>query len=288
VLIRGAEIAGTGPLDVRIEGDRITEITPALPRVDGELTLDADGGALLPGLHDHHIHLFALAAAEQSVRCGPPEVCNVDALARALEHANVRDEWIRGVGYHESVAGELDRTQLDAWLADRPLRIQHRSGALWLLNSAGVERLGLDRGADAHGIERDARGRATGRLYRLDDWLRERLEAKDPPNLDAVSRRLADRGVTGLTDATATNDTEALSALVAAVDSGALRQRIPRNRAWRRQAIARRTRAAGLRGFRGGDRDGSSLGSKRRDPLRHAYRAGARVRGIRGRGPAGG
>ncbi|MBW2289739.1 MAG: amidohydrolase family protein [Deltaproteobacteria bacterium] len=226
MLIRGAEIAGTGPLDVRIEGDRITEITPALPRVDGELTLDADGGALLPGLHDHHIHLFALAAAEQSVRCGPPEVCNVDALARALEHANVRDEWIRGVGYHESVAGELDRTQLDAWLADRPLRIQHRSGALWLLNSAGVERLGLDRGADAHGIERDARGRATGRLYRLDDWLRERLEAKDPPNLDAVSRRLADRGVTGLTDATATNDTEALSALVAAVDSGALRQRI--------------------------------------------------------------
>jgi predicted amidohydrolase YtcJ len=226
VLIRSAEIAGTAPLDVRVESECITEIAAMLPRADGELTLDANGGALLPGLHDHHIHLFALAAAEQSIRCGPPEVCNADALAHALTHASVRNEWIRGVGYHESVAGELDRTRLATWVADRPLRIQHRSGALWLLTSAGVERLGIDRGADAHGIERDAHGRATGRLYRLDDWLRERLEAKDPPNLDAVSRRLADRGVTGLTDATATNDAEALQALVAAVDSGALRQRI--------------------------------------------------------------
>ena len=226
MLIRGAEIAGTGPLDVRVEGERIAEIAATLPRADGEFTLAANGGALLPGLHDHHIHLFALAAAEQSVRCGPPEVCNADALAHALTHASVRHEWIRGIGYHESVAGELDRKRLDTWVADRPLRIQHRSGALWLLNSAGIEHLGLDRGADAQGIERDAHGRATGRLYRLDDWLRERLEAKDPPNLDAVSRRLADRGVTGLTDATATNDAEALRALVAAVDSGALRQHI--------------------------------------------------------------
>ncbi len=226
MLIRGAEIAGSGPFDVRVEGERIAEIAPALRRVGRELTFDAYGGALLPGLHDHHIHLFALAAAEQSVRCGPPDVCNADALAHALTRATVRDEWIRGVGYHESVAGELDRTRLDAWLADRPLRIQHRSGALWLLNSAGVERLGLDAGADAHGVERDARGRATGRLYRLDSWLREHLEAKDPPKLDAVSRRLAERGVTGLTDATATNDAEALRALVAAVDSGALRQHI--------------------------------------------------------------
>jgi predicted amidohydrolase YtcJ len=226
VLIRSAEIAGAGPLDVRVEGERIVDIAAALPRVDGELSFDAGGGALLPGLHDHHIHLFALAAAELSVACGPPGVCNEDALAHALTHASTRNEWIRGVAYHESVAGELDRTRLDAWVADRPLRIQHRSGALWILNSAGVERLGLERGADADGIERDARGHATGRLYRLDDWLRERLETADPPDLDAVSRRLAERGVTGLTDASATNDAEALRALIAAVDSGALRQHI--------------------------------------------------------------
>lgn len=232
MLIRGAEIAGAHACDVRVEGERIAQIAAALPRVDGELEFDACGGALLPGLHDHHIHLFALAAAERSVACGPPGVCDANALARALANANAnasasgRREWIRGVGYHESVAGELERTQLDAFIRERPLRIQHRSGALWMLNSAGIDRLGLDRGSDARGVERDDHGRATGRLYRLDDWLRERLDASDPPDLDAVSRRLAESGVTGLTDATASNDAEALRALVAAVDSGALRQRI--------------------------------------------------------------
>jgi predicted amidohydrolase YtcJ len=95
-----------------------------------------------------------------------------------------------------------------------------------VLNSAGVERLELDRGADARGVERDAHGRATGRLYRLDDWLRERLDVAAPPELDATSRALAARGVTGLTDATAPNDASALRALADAVDSGALRQRI--------------------------------------------------------------
>jgi len=226
MLIRSAEIAGRRPLDVRVEAGRISEIAAVLPRNEGESTLDADGGALLPGLHDHHIHLFALAAAEQSVRCGPPAVVDATALANALAHARVRNGWVRGVGYHESVAGELDRDRLDAWLNDRPARIQHRSGALWMLNSAGVEQLGLDCGADAHGVERDDSGRATGRLFRLDRWLREHLGANGPPDLSDVSRDLADRGVTSVTDATASNDDEALRALIAAVESGALRQHL--------------------------------------------------------------
>jgi predicted amidohydrolase YtcJ len=29
-----------------------------------ESVLDAGGGEILPGLHDHHIHLFAAAAAQ--------------------------------------------------------------------------------------------------------------------------------------------------------------------------------------------------------------------------------
>ncbi|WP_229758442.1 hypothetical protein [Peterkaempfera bronchialis] len=52
--------------------------------------------------------------------------------------------WVRGVGYHESVAGPLDRDRLDALVAHRPVRVQHRSGALWILNSAGAALLGLD------------------------------------------------------------------------------------------------------------------------------------------------
>jgi predicted amidohydrolase YtcJ len=229
VLIAGAEIEGTAPLDVRVAGDTIVEIGAGLEPVGGETVLDAAGGALIPGLHDHHLHLFALAKAASSVRCGPPEVCSPDGLARALATTSgtqrAPDDWIRGVGYHESVAGELDRARLDALVPDRPVRIQQRSGALWVLNSCAIGRLGLDGGADAPGVERDAAGRATGRLFGLDAWLRERL--RDPiPSLRDVGRRMARYGVTGLTDATVHNGRAELEAFVAAAERGELPQHL--------------------------------------------------------------
>jgi len=226
VLITRAELGGAAPLDLRIEGGRIAEIAPALPRRAGERALDAEGGALLPGLHDHHIHLMALAVAEASARCGPPQVRDIESLARALRDTVGRDGWIRGVAYHESVAGDLDRHLLDRLVPDRPVRVQHRSGAMWVVNSSAVDRLGLDRGGDQPGVERDAAGRATGRLLRLDGWLRERLEGGAIPNLADVSRRLASFGVTGVTDATAENSNTELCAFVAAAGRGELSQRL--------------------------------------------------------------
>ena len=61
----------------------------------------AAGGALLPGLHDHHLHLFALAAADASLRCGPPEVRNLRALADALDAAFDDLDWAE---YYRDVA----------------------------------------------------------------------------------------------------------------------------------------------------------------------------------------
>ena len=226
MLIQGAEIAGTFPRDLRIEGGRIVAIGSGLSAAAGEPTLAAAGGALLPGLHDHHVHLFALAALQSSVRCGPPEVNDAAALASALTGALASGDWIRGVGYFESVAGDLDRHRLDALAPDRPVRIQHRSGALWIVNSAGVDRLGLDRGVDAPGVERDAALRATGRLFRLDAWLRERIGEGTRPSLTGVGRRLARYGVTGVTDATPGNAAAELSAFAEAVAGGDLRQRV--------------------------------------------------------------
>jgi predicted amidohydrolase YtcJ len=243
VLIERAELAGQGPLCVRLAGERIAEIAPALAPRAGEERLDAAGGALLPGLHDHHLHLLALAAAGRSVRCGPPEVRTREALARALAAAAVvaGGGWVRGIGYHDSVAGALERRDLDAIAPGAALRVQHRSGQLWILSSAALERLGLACGADApgaapsgiapfgvapSGVERDAAGRATGRLYRLDAWLRERLPPEAPPALAPVGAALARMGITGLTDATATNGAGELALFEAAATSGALPQRL--------------------------------------------------------------
>ncbi len=193
LLIVNAEVEGVCALDVRCRGGKIVEIGRGLVVAADETTLDANGGALIPGLNDHHIHLFALAAARRSVRCGPPEVANRDELEAALEAAPGED-WIRGVGYHESVAGMLDAVSLDRLRGDRPVRIQHRSGKMWFLNSLGVRRLGI--------------GPPDGQLFRLDGLLRERLreDADLAPAVEETSRLLAGYGVTGITEATHTND----------------------------------------------------------------------------------
>lgn len=228
-MIRDAEIAGQGGLDVRIEGDRITALGPDVQRHAGEPCLEARGGALLPGLHDHHVHLLGLAAASESVLCGPPHVRDESALARVLAAARPTcgpKPWVRGVGYCESVAGALDRWRLDAMTGDTPVRIQHRSGALWILNSAGCQRLRLDAAAHVPGVETDARGRPNGRLLRLDDWLRERLPQRAPPDLRAVGQRLSRFGTTGVTDATPDNDLGVAELFAAALEEGALAQSI--------------------------------------------------------------
>ncbi|RYD87310.1 MAG: hydrolase, partial [Sphingomonadales bacterium] len=120
MLIRNAEIRGKGKGDLRVAGGRIAAIGQFEP-IDGEPVIDARGGALLPGLHDHHIHMTALAARQASVQCGPPQVNDADALRDALNQPGTG--WLRGIGYHDAVAGMLDATMLDAMAADRPVRI---------------------------------------------------------------------------------------------------------------------------------------------------------------------
>ena len=83
LFLRGCQLLDRSRVDVRVRGDRIVEVGPDLS-VDCERVIDANGGALIPGLHDHHIHLFSLAAALNSVRCGPPDVRTRDELAAVL------------------------------------------------------------------------------------------------------------------------------------------------------------------------------------------------------------
>jgi predicted amidohydrolase YtcJ len=227
MLIRCAEIGidRSRIVDLRIVDDRITQIAASIGPHADETTIDAGGGALLPALHDHHLHLYSLAAAQESVFCGPPQVRDADQLQRALHarHAMLdSDAWLRGVGYHESVAGDLDRDWLDRNGPPRPLRIQHRSGRLWILNSLALVSLRVDENDEAP-LERDAHGRFTGRLYDADDWLRAR-RPRSRPSLHAISRQLAAHGVTGVTDTTPDNGPDMFGVFASAIESGELLQ----------------------------------------------------------------
>lgn len=204
MLIHNAEIRGLGLADVRIENDRIVAIDVIGSSPDRPVRredIDARGGALLPGLHDHHIHLAALAARAASVSCGPPEVETVEQLAAALDRPGTG--WLRGIGYHESVMGLPTAAALDRIVSHRPVRIQHRSGRMWLLNSPALSEL-LASAAPPPGLERDASG-FTGRLFDEDAWLRDSLRSS-PPDMSAISRQLARHGVTGVTDMSPAND----------------------------------------------------------------------------------
>lgn len=227
MLITDVQVPGRrGLVDVRCAQGVIADIGHSLARDRAEMVIAGAGGALLPGLHDHHIHLFALAAREQSVHCGPPAVCNPAQLARALRSQR-GSGWLRGIGYHESVAGELDRARLDELVRDRPLKIQHRSGKLWIVNSLAAQCLALDSHARLPGVELDGAGRPTGRLFRLDQWMRDQLASHGEaalPSLSAVSRQLASFGVTGVTDATPDSGPITVRAFAAAAASGELLQ----------------------------------------------------------------
>ena len=188
MLIRRATLLDGAVADIRV-GDTIEAVAESLPAEPGEPVLDAAFGTVIPGLHDHHLHVYSAAAEGDSVRVGPAEVADENALARALSSAVAgSDGWVRAVGYHEAVAGPLDRDALDRLAPDVPVRVQHRSGVLWTLNSPGLVALGLDDHPD-------------GRLRSADRTWSEALERR-PAAVAELSARLAGYGVTGITDAT--------------------------------------------------------------------------------------
>ncbi len=188
MLIQRAHLLDCTVVDVRAD-QRIIEVASRLTSTAGESVFDAAGCTVIPGLHDHHVHLHSAAAAMSSVPVGPRDVHDRNGLRAALAAASIGDDgWIRAVGYHDAVAGPLDRAALDEVSPPIPVRVQHRSGVLWTLNSAGLARVGIADHPD-------------GRLHSADPSWSGVLQRRET-GLAEVSRRLAAHGVTGVTDAT--------------------------------------------------------------------------------------
>jgi len=225
ILIKRAELIdkmGSARVkDVRFCGDTITAVGELSPAAN-ERCVDADGGLLIPGLNDHHVHLASYAASLQSVRCGPPDIHCESELIEAINRPG--SGWLRGTGFQEDVCPDLDRAWLDQNGPARPVRIQHRSGRLWIFNTLAIEAVRAA-AADLAPHEQVRVSRTDGLYYDADEILGGLIQSEAPP-IRQASQRLAELGVTGLNDMTPTNDIKAWDWFVSLQHSGDLLQRV--------------------------------------------------------------
>src|ERR1700735_198873 len=93
-LLRDVMIGGV-QLCCRLRDGRIAEIGAGLQPLEAEQTLDGRGGALIPGLADHHLHLRAAAAALRSVDLHGD---GIDDAGPDLAAAAGGTGWLRVIG----------------------------------------------------------------------------------------------------------------------------------------------------------------------------------------------
>jgi predicted amidohydrolase YtcJ len=236
ILVRNVAVGGRRGLDVRAGPELILEVGRSLCRRSGEEVVDGEGGAVIPGLHDHHVHLRAVVARRESVDVSAAEnPADFDRIVSAAAAGASPQTWLRITGWNEHAAGQLDRYRLEVLTGRIPVRVQHRSGAMWVLNSSALRQVDVG-SCDLPGVERDDDGTPTGRLLRMDGWLRDRLAALTAgrsagtssvaTGLAAFATVAARSGVTGFTDATPGRDQADVAEFAELAEAGVVPQRL--------------------------------------------------------------
>jgi len=143
MLLRGGRIAGIGP-----EASLVDRVDPTAQRVDLE------GGFVLPGFIDAHVHLLDTGLSELGWRVDLSGLSRAGALERIEAAARNRGdgEWLVAVGWDESQwddAAYLTRAELDR-VAPRSATLAVRMDChLVVLNSEALRRV-LDDVLSAH------------------------------------------------------------------------------------------------------------------------------------------
>lgn len=198
----GREIAGRGhtvpdhPVDVRIEGGRVTEVAPTLTPYAGERVLEAGGRWAIPGLWDQHTHPVMWALARRRIDLVGAATAE-EAASRVGEHLRALppgESLVLGQG-HRSATWPSPPTvaRLDAVTGGRPVALASGDGHHGWLNSAALHLLGLPP--------------RPGVLVE-EEWyaVYPRLQQQDPDAIDptrALRAALTDahaRGVVGIAD----------------------------------------------------------------------------------------
>ncbi|GAC1693913.1 MAG: amidohydrolase [Gemmatimonadaceae bacterium] len=198
VAVRGNVIAAVG------SSAAVRKIASAGTRV-----IDAQGGMLVPGFVDAHVHFvdggFRLASVQLRDAATPAAfVERIRAYARTLPPGT----WITGGDWdHESWGGELPRREwIDSVTRDHPVWVNRLDGHMSLANTAALAAARLGAGAaDVVGgtIVRDASGTPTGifkdnAMALIDGAVPAPAPALADRALDAAMAYVAARGVTSV------------------------------------------------------------------------------------------
>lgn len=183
---------GSDPVDVHLADGLVVDIAPAgaLPRRG--LVLDADGGWVIPGLWDHHVHTVQWALSAERVALG--EATSAAQAASLMGEARILPDGRRvGGGFRDAFwADSPDLAMLDAATGDVPTYLINADVHSVWLNSAALRREGFE--PDASGILREEPAFEISR--RLND-----VDASvSDPLIEKMASDAAARGVVGLID----------------------------------------------------------------------------------------
>ena len=159
VAVRAGRVAAAGP-----ERD-LADLRGPSTRV-----LRLDGGLVLPGFQDAHVHTAAggLELAQCDLHEVEPAAYAATVARYAADHPG--DPWVLGGGWVMDTfgTGGPHRSALDAVVADRPVLLESTDGHSAWVNGLALELAGITRATPdppRGRIERDASGEPTGALH---------------------------------------------------------------------------------------------------------------------------
>lgn len=187
--------------------------------------IDCGGMFVSPSFGDSHLHLLGHAARSLGTDLASLEFSSVAQVVKELRDVEIDQEhaeWIRLYGYDDTkLSGSkfLNRWDLDQVFPHRPVIIHFDSGHQTLINSRGLEKLGITESTDEpDGVtfDRDtASGRLTGVILEGNGYIEKYMPKLNEKLLQRSLRDSFDyfvsQGITGVTDATENNDVDRLN-----------------------------------------------------------------------------
>jgi predicted amidohydrolase YtcJ len=180
--------------------------------------IDANGGSVLPGFNDSHVHFIKGGLDLERIDLSDAmTLADIQARIKSWAEENPDEPWILGRGWSYQALGDKlpTRQQLDTVVSDRPVQLLSPDGHIAWVNSAALKRAGITRQTPAPtdgSIVKDTRtGEPTGVLKEAAVELVARV--MPPPTREQQARALRSaineahrHGITSVQNAAGTPD----------------------------------------------------------------------------------